>query len=522
MKTVTVPVKGLNFAGCGREIEKRLGKLAPIRAVEASYVSQTATITYDEDRMTEAQLRKLVEDCGYACGEPLSPGTRPSTTAERGGTSTHQEDGKPAPGAAHPEQTVPPVPMKMQEAVEQGPAGAAHAMADRGPMDHDMSDPAMAREMEADMRMRFVVSLVLTIPIILYSSLGTTLFHLHLPTPFGVSPNWVLLVLSTPVVWWCGWTFHFGAWRALRNRTLDMNVLVSLGVLVAYLFSGDGSLVPVQQLWTYQVATGERRQLTDAGADAAAPDRPFSLDEQLRRERRRVRDLGVTDYQFAAGEDGTPVLLVPLGEALTIARGDGPNPEPIDVSQSLRGCVLRCEQSSETVEGQPLNSETCSAAKRDRPYQVIGGFLRRFGPHGLGLKLAGLYDAAEEGDFQRGLEQAGLGSNLTRAEMERLGFYACMADLEDELIRALGADAVEAVIDAQGDLGSFRTCQKQPAWRGGTHEEQLRRFLGTHSGRKIRSAALLVEALDLTRRRRADPSRPSRYPSERVERRVRR
>lgn len=104
-------------------------------------------------------------------------------------------------------------------------------------MNHDMSDPAMARAMEQEMRTRFFVSLVLTIPIILYSSLGTTLLRLHLPTPFGVNPNWLLLVLSTPVVWWCGWIFHAGAWRALRNRTLDMNVLVSLGVLVAYLFS---------------------------------------------------------------------------------------------------------------------------------------------------------------------------------------------------------------------------------------------------------------------------------------------
>jgi P-type Cu2+ transporter len=117
-----------------------------------------------------------------------------------------------------------------------------------------MSDPAMAREMEADMRMRFFVSLVLTIPIILYSSLGTTLFHLHLPTPFGVSPNWVLLVLSTPVVWWCGWTFHFGAWRALRNRTLDMNVLVSLGVLVAYLFSVFATLFAPQVDTSYDAA----------------------------------------------------------------------------------------------------------------------------------------------------------------------------------------------------------------------------------------------------------------------------
>jgi hypothetical protein len=128
----------------------------------------------------------------------------------------------------------------------------------------------------------------------------------------------------------------------------------------------------------------------------------------------------------------------------------------------------------------------------------IGSFLDRFGPHGFDVRLAGLCDVAEEEDFQRGLERAGLGPNLSRAERERLGFYVCVADLEDELIRSLGAAAVEQVIDAQGDLASFRTFQKQPAWRGQPLEEQLRRFLGTHSGRKIHSAALLVEALDLT------------------------
>ncbi len=128
----------------------------------------------------------------------------------------------------------------------------------------------------------------------------------------------------------------------------------------------------------------------------------------------------------------------------------------------------------------------------------IGGFLDLFGPQGFDVRLAGLCDAAEEGDFQRGLERAGLGSNLTRADMERLGFYVCVADLEDELIRSLGAAVVEQVVDAQGELGSFRTFQKQPAWQGLTKEEQLRRFMGTRGGRKIQYAPLLVDALDLT------------------------
>jgi hypothetical protein len=130
--------------------------------------------------------------------------------------------------------------------------------------------------------------------------------------------------------------------------------------------------------------------------------------------------------------------------------------------------------------------------------QAIGSFLKLFGPQGRDVRLAGLCDAGEEGEFRRGLERAGLGSNLTRAEMEQLGFYVCVADLEDELIRALGAPAVERVADAQGDLGSFRTLQKQPAWQGRTTEEQLRRFMGSGGRRKIRYARLLVEALDLT------------------------
>jgi len=124
--------------------------------------------------------------------------------------------------------------------------------------------------------------------------------------------------------------------------------------------------------------------------------------------------------------------------------------------------------------------------------------LDEFGPGGLGLRLAGLYDDREEPDFRRGLEWAGLGANLTRVAMAGLGFHACVVDLEDELIRALGAVRVEALIDGQGELGSFRTLQKQPAQRSRPVEAQLRRFMGSGAGRKIRYASILVDALDLS------------------------
>ena len=108
-----------------------------------------------------------------------------------------------------------------------------------------------------------------------------------------------------------------------------------------------------------------------------------------------------------------------------------------------------------------------------------------------------MYDAGEEPAVRRSLERAGLGSDLTRPDMERLGFYACVQDLEDELIRSLGPPAVEEVVAAQGELRSFRTFQRQPAQRDVPIEGQLRRFMGTHSGRKIHYGRVLVEALDM-------------------------
>jgi hypothetical protein len=122
--------------------------------------------------------------------------------------------------------------------------------------------------------------------------------------------------------------------------------------------------------------------------------------------------------------------------------------------------------------------------------QSIGRFLDRFGPRGLDVKLAGLCDVGEEREFRRALDRAG---------MEWLGFHVCVVDLEDELIRALGAPSVLEVVEAQGELGPFRTLQKQPAWRGRPVEEQLRRFMGSGGRRKIRYARLLVEALELGR-----------------------
>ncbi|MFH9609479.1 TOPRIM nucleotidyl transferase/hydrolase domain-containing protein [Streptomyces sp. NPDC017448] len=128
----------------------------------------------------------------------------------------------------------------------------------------------------------------------------------------------------------------------------------------------------------------------------------------------------------------------------------------------------------------------------------ITRFLRLLGPDGLGVRPAGLCDAAEQRFFLRGPERTGFGTALTPDDLERLGFFTCRADLEDELIRTLGTDGVQRVIDGQGDLRTLRVLQRQPAQRERATEAQLRRFMGTVKGRKEHCARALTEALDLT------------------------
>ncbi|MEH6375537.1 TOPRIM nucleotidyl transferase/hydrolase domain-containing protein [Streptomyces sp. KLMMK] len=117
----------------------------------------------------------------------------------------------------------------------------------------------------------------------------------------------------------------------------------------------------------------------------------------------------------------------------------------------------------------------------------VGRYAGLLGPPGLGLRLAGLCDEGEQRFYDRGLQ---------RARAPHQGFFVCVSDLEDELIRALGTARAEEIVRAESDLRAWHTFLRQPAHHGRPRQQQLRRFLGTTKGRKIRYGRLLVEALD--------------------------
>ena len=129
---------------------------------------------------------------------------------------------------------------------------------------------------------------------------------------------------------------------------------------------------------------------------------------------------------------------------------------------------------------------------------VAMGGAAGFGDHleALGdATVLGLCDDGEVPDLLRALGREGSNTD----DLPDLGFFVCVRDLEDEMIRANGTERVLEVIESQGELRVFEKFQLQPEWRGRPLHDQLRRFLGTRSGRKVRFGRLLAESVDLDR-----------------------
>jgi P-type Cu2+ transporter len=96
-----------------------------------------------------------------------------------------------------------------------------------------MSMDAMVR----DMRNRFLVAALFSIPILLWSPIGRDVLNFDVAAPFGLRDDVWLLLLSLPVIFYSAWIFFDGAVRALRARTLDMMVLVAVAIGAGWLYS---------------------------------------------------------------------------------------------------------------------------------------------------------------------------------------------------------------------------------------------------------------------------------------------
>ncbi|WP_332771331.1 heavy metal translocating P-type ATPase [Phenylobacterium sp.] len=214
MPTITVDVSGFRTPLDPLVIEKHLRGLKGVRKATANFASATASIDYDAAKVGAAELEQAVRDCGFHCrGEVVprhvcAPGE--DTVAHGPGRHDHAGHGGAAPKAA-------------EHADHDDMAGMGH-----GP---GMDMLAMAR----DMRNRFVVSLVFTIPIFFLAPMGME--AMRVDPPFGLPLKPTLFVLASAAILYPGWPFFVAAVRALRRRVFNMAVLVLLSVGAGYLFS---------------------------------------------------------------------------------------------------------------------------------------------------------------------------------------------------------------------------------------------------------------------------------------------
>jgi len=241
---------GLLRASSAAALQHHLLRESGIHHAEANAVSQVVTVGYDETRISADRIRELIGGFGCRCGGEIVPkclcrDEQPAVVGSAVPRAAHAEyAGHAMPSVAeHAGHTMPSV---AEHAGHTMPLAAEHrghaTVVPNGEialMAHAMGHGAgmSMDDMVRDMRNRFLVALALSIPVFAYSSLATEVFDLRLPTPFGISNALLLFILSTPAVFWGGQIFFVGAYRALRNRTLDMSVLVALSVGSGYLFS---------------------------------------------------------------------------------------------------------------------------------------------------------------------------------------------------------------------------------------------------------------------------------------------
>jgi len=211
--------------GCAGAVERILRELLHVTEVHLDWKNDVVHVSYDPTRIGPEDIEQVITQTGCDC--------KPAEVEEH----HHEVMAPPERRMQHVGHGVDTQPISMGTKHDRMQYEMPATHADHGDhADHDMSDPNMAATMERDMRNRFLVALVLTIPTVLYSPLGMKVLGVQLPT-FGLGENLIMLVLSTPVVFYSGWIFISGSYHSLRRRTLNMSVLIATGVLAAYIFS---------------------------------------------------------------------------------------------------------------------------------------------------------------------------------------------------------------------------------------------------------------------------------------------
>ena len=233
--TAVLEVKGLHWATEKAVVEATLGRLAGVRTVDANSVSQTATVSYDTGETSVAELRRWIEECGYHCAGQSVPGhvCHPMEEPSPDGHAPHADH------TAH---------------AGHGGGEPAALPSPHDAMGHGGHGGMSMADMVADMRRRFLIAALFSIPVLLWSPIGRDVLNFDVDAPFGLRDDVFMLLWSIPVIFYSAWIFFDGAFRALRARTLDMMVLVAVAVGAGWLYSLGVTLTVGGEVF-YEAAT---------------------------------------------------------------------------------------------------------------------------------------------------------------------------------------------------------------------------------------------------------------------------
>ena len=223
-QTATFEVRDLLSPLTARGIEKQLARLPGVSTVEMNPSGESATVRFDPARVSPEQIRTAIEDCGFHCGGQSLP-RHVCDHEKHAGLPGHADH---AGHAGHPGHA--------GHAAAPAKGSAPAASAAHHDMMHEMGHGSGSMEdMVRDMRNRFFVALLFAIPVFLYSPMGAMFGDFAVP--FGMDRKLFLFLVASGAILYPGWPFYVAAWRALRNRVVNMATLVALSVGTGYVFS---------------------------------------------------------------------------------------------------------------------------------------------------------------------------------------------------------------------------------------------------------------------------------------------
>ncbi len=245
-QTLTLPVTGMTCANCAANIERGVGKMAGVRRADVNFAAERLSLQYDPDAVSPKDVVEKLKKLGYGAAETSAEIPVTGMTCANCAANIERAVNRKVPGVvrasvnfASERLSVAYIPAvsDMEDIIAAVRKAGYDAVAPDGDDEDEEEDAELAaRNAEIrDQTRKFVIGLMFTAPLFVLS-MGRD-FNLIGPWAHQPWVNWLFLALATPVQFYTGLDYYIGAWKSLRNKSANMDVLVAMGSSVAYFYS---------------------------------------------------------------------------------------------------------------------------------------------------------------------------------------------------------------------------------------------------------------------------------------------